>query len=140
MGEGRIGDAGLSERPSPFDADGYFDTGDRVEVDGEWVKILGRETDIINVGGSKVYPAEVESVLLQMDQVVDACVSGEAHPLTGQIVVASIRLSGEEEPNAFKIRMRNYCRDRLAPYKIPAKVRFSTGPLHSLRFKRVRNL
>jgi len=129
---------GYLNAPSPFDDEGYFDTGDRVEVDGEWLRILGRETEIINVGGSKVYPAEVESELLKMDNVADVCVSGEAHPLTGQIVVATFQLAAPEDANAFKVRMRNHCRNRLAPYKIPAKVRFSSEPLYSSRFKRMR--
>lgn len=40
--------------------DGWLDTGDMVETDGEWMKILGRESDIINVGGQKVYPSELD--------------------------------------------------------------------------------
>ena len=51
---------GYLNAPSPFTADGWFQTGDEVEVDGEWIKILGRRSEIINVGGRKVYPAVVE--------------------------------------------------------------------------------
>ena len=47
---------GYLNAPSPFDEEGYFDTGDTVEVEGEWLRILGRESEIINVGGNKVYP------------------------------------------------------------------------------------
>ena len=49
--------------------EGYFDTGDLVEVDGDWIRFLGRESDIINVGGSKVHPAEVENVLLDLEKI-----------------------------------------------------------------------
>jgi len=129
---------GYLNAPSPFDADGFLDTGDRVEVDGEWLRILGRETDIINVGGSKVYPAEVESVLLQLENVADVAVHGESHPITGQMVVATVRLTHDEPASEFKVRLRRFCRDTLAPYKVPAKVVLATGPLYSERFKRVR--
>ena len=62
---------GYLNAPSPFDAEGFFDTGDLVETDGEWVRFLGRKSDIINVGGNKVFPAEVESILLEMENVAD---------------------------------------------------------------------
>src|SRR5262249_44563982 len=83
---------GYLNAPSPFDAEGFFDTGDQVEVDGDWLRILGRKSDIINVGGSKVYPARVESVLLELDNVADVVVTGEPNPITGQIVAATVRL------------------------------------------------
>ncbi len=129
---------GYLNAPSPIDADGYFDTGDRVEVDGDWLRILGRESEIINVGGSKVYPAEVEDALLQMENVTDVAVHGEPNALTGQMVIANIELRREEPLAAFKVRMRQFCRDRLAPYKVPSKVILADGPLYSERFKRMR--
>jgi acyl-CoA synthetase (AMP-forming)/AMP-acid ligase II len=129
---------GYLNAPSPFDDEGYFDTGDRVEVDGEWLRILGRETDIINVGGSKVYPAEVESVLLELDNVADVCVSGEPHALTGQIVVATVTLDHDEAVDQFKLRMRRHCAGRLPAFKVPARVKLASGPLYSSRFKRMR--
>ena len=129
---------GYLNAPSPFDEDGFFDTGDRVEQDGEWLRILGRETEIINVGGSKVYPAEVESVLLTMDNVEDVAVYGEDHPITGKVVAVTVRLHESEPLRAFKTRMRIACKGRLEAYKIPAKVRVTDEPLHSERFKRMR--
>lgn len=129
---------GYLNAPSPFDAEGFLDTGDLVETDGEWIRFLGRKGEIINVGGSKVYPAEVDSVLLEMPNVVDAVVHGEPHAITGQIVVATVRLASPETCDEFKARMRRFCAERLASYKIPARVRFVDGPLHSARFKRLR--
>ncbi|MCC6989759.1 MAG: long-chain fatty acid--CoA ligase [Acidobacteria bacterium] len=129
---------GYLNAPSPFSADGFYDTGDLVEVDGEWLRILGRKSDVINVGGSKVHPAEVESTLLMMEGVDDAAVSGEPNALTGHIVTATVRLSTGETLTAFKGRMRAFCKDRLESYKVPAKVRLAEGPLYSERFKRMR--
>jgi long-chain acyl-CoA synthetase len=129
---------GYLNAPNPFDHDGFFDTGDLVDVDGEWLRFLGRSSDIVNVGGSKVCPAEVESVLLQMPNVADAVVSGEPHPLMGQIVAATVRLTDEEPIAEFKIRLRQFVGERLPSYKVPARVRITTEPLHSARFKRAR--
>ena len=129
---------GYLNAPSPFDADGYFNTGDNVAVDGDWIRFLGRQSDVINVGGSKVHPAEVEGALLQMDNVADVVVCGEAHALMGQIVVATVLLQQPEKLDVFKTRMRTFCADRLAAYKIPSRVRFTDAAVHSARFKRVR--
>jgi long-chain acyl-CoA synthetase len=129
---------GYLNAPSPFDEEGFLDTGDLVEADGEWLRILGRRSDVINVGGSKVHPAEVESVLLALDNVADACVRGEPHPIVGQIVSATVRLEKAEPPAEFRARLRRYCLERLAPYKVPARVILSEEPLHSSRFKRLR--
>jgi long-chain acyl-CoA synthetase len=129
---------GYLNAPSPFDAEGFLDTGDLVIVDGDWIRILGRESEVINVGGSKVHPAEVESVLLGLDNVADVSVRGERHPLVGQIVTASILLQTPEAPADFRVRLRQYCTTRLPAYKVPARVVISEGPLHSSRYKRMR--
>jgi len=129
---------GYLNAPSPFDAEGFLDTGDRVEVDGEWLRILGRDRETINVGGSKVYPAEVESVLLELEGVTDVSVRGESHPMTGQIVAATVRLAGQETLDHFKVRMRQFCRTRLPGYATPVKIQLADGPLFSERFKKFR--
>jgi long-chain acyl-CoA synthetase len=128
---------GYLNAPSPFDAEGFLDTGDLVETEGEWLRILGRQDDRINVGGEKVHPTEVENVLLQMPNVVDAVVYGQPHPLIGQIVVASLSLAAPEQPSAVKARVRAFCGSRLPGYKVPLKVTVADS-LHSGRFKRMR--
>lgn len=129
---------GYLNAPSPFDAKGWMNTGDMVEVEGEYIRILGRKSEIINVGGQKVYPAEVESVLLQMDNVKDAVVVGEKNPITGHIVTARVNLFESEDLRAFKQRMRAFCRDKLASYKLPVKVEISGQEQFNTRYKRVR--
>ena len=129
---------GYLNAPAPFDHEGYFDTGDLVECDGEWMKILGRESEIINVGGLKVFPAEVESVLLEMDNVEDVVVFGENHAFTGKIVAAKIKLSIPEPLRDFKSRMLEFCKNRLQKYKVPGKVFLCEETIHNERFKRMR--
>jgi len=129
---------GYLNAPSPFDEEGWFNTQDKVEVNGEWIKILGRETDIINVGGQKVYPAEVESVLMEIDNIVDASVYGEKNPIMGDIVSATITLKNNEDLISLKRRIRQYCRNKLESYKIPVTIKISDKQQISDRFKKVR--
>lgn len=129
---------GYLNAPSPFDAEGWMNTGDMVEVEGDYIRILGRKSEIINVGGQKVYPAEVESVLLQMDNVKDAVVMGEKNPITGHIVAARVNLFEPEDEREFKKRLRLFCRDKLASFKIPAKVEISGQEQFNARYKRMR--
>jgi acyl-CoA synthetase (AMP-forming)/AMP-acid ligase II len=129
---------GYLNAPSPFDADGWFCTQDRVEVDGEWLRILGRTTDLLNVGGQKVYPAEVEEVILELDGIEDVAVYGEPHPLLGTIVAARVRTTEPEALPALKKRVRRACAARLAPFKVPAKVVLSDDDLYTSRLKKQR--
>ncbi|HNP62636.1 MAG TPA: fatty acid--CoA ligase family protein [Woeseiaceae bacterium] len=129
---------GYLNAPSPFTDDGWFKTGDAVEVDGEYIKILGRKSEIINVGGEKVYPAEIESILQTMDGVVEVVVSAEPHPLTGNIVVARVKLSSNEDLPQFRKRMREFCSSKLARFKVPQKVELVDQSLHGERFKKMR--
>jgi acyl-CoA synthetase (AMP-forming)/AMP-acid ligase II len=130
---------GYLNAPSPFDADGFFDTGDLAEVDGEWLRIVGRKSEVINVGCNKVFPLAVENTLLGLENVEDVAIHGAPHPITGQIVVATITLRRDEDSVQFKTRMRIFCADKLAAHKIPVRVQFA-GSVHSERFKKVRVL
>lgn len=129
---------GYLNAPSGFDEDGWFNTQDEVVVEGEWFKILGRVTDIINVGGQKVYPVEVENVIMDLDNIEDAAVFGEAHNILGQIVVAKVRLTEPEEVDVLKKRIRAACLAHLTPYKAPSKVILSIESFNSVRQKKIR--
>ena len=95
---------GYLNAPSEFDSEGWFNTQDRVEVDGEYFQILGRVTDLINVAGQKVYPAEIENVILAISNIQDVAVFGEKHNLLGQIVVAKVVLLEDESLESVKMR------------------------------------
>lgn len=129
---------GYLNAPSGFDADGWFNTQDRVEVDGDYFRILGRVTDLINVGGQKVYPAEVEDVILAQPNVADVVVVGEKHALLGQIVVAKVALHEPEPLADLRLRLRKACLARLTAYKVPAKVELLDQEIYSARFKKMR--
>lgn len=129
---------GYLNAPSPFTEDGWYNTGDAVEIDGDYIRILGRASDLINVGGEKVYPAEVESALLQVSNVRDAVVFGARSPVTGQVVRARVALAAPEDPRVFERRARTQLRARLAPYMVPALIEVADVQLHGPRFKKSR--
>ncbi|MES1176266.1 MAG: long-chain fatty acid--CoA ligase [Myxococcales bacterium] len=130
---------GYLNAPDLFDAEGWLNTQDAVEVDGEYLRILGRASDLINVGGQKVYPAEVENALLQMDNVQEVAVFGKAHPMMGQIVAARFNLKAPEPLADFKRRLGAFCKDRLAAYQVPRLVEISEDDQFGSRFKKLRN-
>lgn len=130
---------GYLNAPSPFTEDGYFRTGDKVDQHGEYIRILGRQSEQINVGGEKVFPTEVETVLLECPLVVDAVVYGESHPLSGKVVCADvIRVPTDAPDPEVRTGIRRFCNERLESYKVPVKIRFVEGPLTGERQKRVR--
>ena len=129
---------GYLNAPSPFSEDGWFITGDEVEVDGEYFRILGRRSELINVGGEKVYPAEVESLIQQIDNVADVTVYGEKNPITGNIVCANVRLLEPEDSKAAILRIKKYCRARIPTFKVPVKVNIVDEEMHGERFKKMR--
>ena len=87
---------GYLNAKSPFTKDGWFKTGDKVKVNGEYIKILGRESEIINVGGEKVYPQEVENIILKIPYIKDVFVYKETNHIVGNIVCAKIVLKSEK--------------------------------------------
>ncbi len=112
-------------------ADGYVDTGDLVELKNGRYYFRGRRGGIINVGGQKVYPEEVESVLNADPRVRMSLVRSRRNPITGAVVVADVVLeesfnSALEGPMAEEIKneLLDACRLTLPAYKVPAMLRF----------------
>lgn len=129
----------LNSSMERFTEDGWFKTGDLVEEGEEgYIKIVGRNSEMINVGGEKVLPSEVESVLFQMPELTDCVVYGEPFPITGQMVVAKVLFKDTPKPSEAKKRVVKFCQDKLDRYKIPAKVVLMTESEYSERFKKKR--
>ncbi|MFY9084698.1 ANL family adenylate-forming protein [Aliarcobacter cryaerophilus] len=126
----------LNASMDSFTSDGWFKTGDLVEVDGAYIKIIGRAKEVINVGGQKVLPAEVESIILEIEEISDCMVYGEQNAITGQTVVCDVVLKYEVEN--IKKRVRVFCKDRLDTYKIPTNVNVVDKTNFSDRFKKIR--
>jgi acyl-coenzyme A synthetase/AMP-(fatty) acid ligase len=118
------------DSPPLCDADGFVDTGDRVELhDGRYC-FRGRMGGVINVGGLKVFPEEVESVLNAHPRVRMSLVKARRSPITGAIVTADIVLADAvrrpgdaEDPTGEIIE---FCRSSLPPHKVPTLLRIVT--------------
>lgn len=129
---------GYLNAPSPFDEDGWFNTKDKVEKDGDYIKILGRTTDLINVGGEKVYPNEIEGVLLSFEGVRDVYVYGAPNPITGQSVIANVCVENKNDNRDYIKKLRKFCKENLESYKRPTSFRLTTETFYGERFKKKR--
>jgi len=129
---------GYLNSPSPFTDDGWFVTGDQVLQKGEYIKILGRKSEIILVGGEKVYPQEVENVICEMENVADVIVFGEKNRIMGNVVCAKVKLDSCEKEAEFSLRLKRYCTGKLHKYKVPVRVIISDRIDYGARFKKVR--
>tara|TARA_B100000767_G_C19615445_1_gene471705 strand:- start:495 stop:896 length:402 start_codon:yes stop_codon:yes gene_type:complete len=124
---------------SPFTNDGWMNTGDRVIVNGEYITILGRESELINVGGEKVFPIEVENILKEYENVSDAVVYAKENRILGHIVAADIMpINKVDEENDFILSIKRYCTERLENYKVPIKINIVNRIELSDRYKKVR--
>ncbi len=128
----------LNSSMDRFTSDGWFRTGDLVEEKDGYIKIVGRNSDIINVGGEKVLPSEVESVLFQMSKIKDCIVYGESNPITGQMVVAKILYEENVKNAELKKTVVDFCKNKLARYKIPVKIVQMAYSEYTDRFKKKR--
>mgnify|MGYP001262213827 CR=1 FL=1 len=129
---------GYLNAPSPFTEDGWFMTGDAVEIKDDYFRILGRKSELINVGGEKVFPQEIENTILEILDIEDVLVYGETHPLTGKIVCAKVKYVGNEAKADVIGMIKKYCRAKLESFKVPVKIQLVNESFESGRFKKAR--
>lgn len=131
---------GYLNAPQPFDEEGWMSTGDQVEVKGDLIRFLGRKSEIINIGGKKVFPSEVEETIMKAGNIHDVTVFAKEHPIMGQVVHAKVTVIEEEDQKALTERLRKFCNDNLAKYKVPLKFLLTKEDEvhHSSRFKKIR--
>jgi len=100
--------------------EGWFTTGDigRLDADG-FLFLSGRKTAVINLAGRKVFPEEIEAVLNRHPAVRESRAYGRAHPHLGEVVEADVVLA---ESRADLASLRDFCRARLASFKIPSRL------------------
>jgi acyl-CoA synthetase (AMP-forming)/AMP-acid ligase II len=111
---------GYLNAPSPFNDDGWYDTKDVVEEKGEFYKVVGRTSEVINVGGLKFMASEVERVALLHEGVSLVKVYGKDNPITGQhaeIIVQPKKMDGFD-----KISLKKHLTEHLQRHMIPRKI------------------
>ena len=109
------------------DCDGFVDTGDMVELHGERYHFVGRRGGIINIGGLKVHPEEIEAVINRHPDVRMSRAKSRRSPITGGIVVADVILADDADParvSGIRDQILDSCRAQLASHKVPAVIRF----------------
>ena len=120
----------LGENPPVLkDPEGFVDTGDVLELRDGRYHFRGRCDGVINVGGLKVHPEEVEAVLNRHPQVRLSLVKTKKNPITGALVVADVLLNDSSTPEGEQSRelqqtIKQFCRESLAPHKVPAAISF----------------
>lgn len=126
-GEGVVKKYLFNRAAERFDHDGWLETGDlgRVDNDG-YVYLMGRSDDVINRGGEKLYPAEIENVLLEDDQVQEAVVAARADEVLGQVPVAYVipvdKTLGDEQQEQLAQTLTQRCEQVLSKFKRPAAI------------------
>lgn len=130
----------LNHASDSFTEDGWFKTGDVVEqTDDGFIRVRGRRKEIINVGGEKVFPSEVESVLLRHPMVSDCKAYGEANAVTGQFVAADIVLDPNYLDESSKVlkEIRAFAKQSMDAYKVPVRLTAVKEIAYSERFKKL---
>ena len=135
--------AGYYKRPEAtaevFVAEGWFRTGDIVRMDHEgYVFIVDRAKDMINVGGEKVYPRDVEEVLFRHPAISDAVVVAAPDPILGEIPKAVVALKPGAKVSAEELVA--FLRPVLATFKLPRHIEFVSAVPRSASGKALRRL
>jgi acyl-CoA synthetase (AMP-forming)/AMP-acid ligase II len=114
-----------------LDSNGFVDTDDLLKRRGDRYYFVGRRSGVINVGGLKVHPEEIEAVINRHPAVRMSLVAGRRNPIVGEIVVADVVLNEQSEGLNFRldaetvrVEIQASCRQNLSPFKIPARIRF----------------
>ena len=113
-------------------ADGFIDTGDRVLLRGDRYHLIGRADAMVNVGGQKIHPEEVEAVINQHPAVQMSLVTSRASPITGAVVVADVvtrpgtfgtEAASSGATKKLEREIQAFCRTRLEPFQVPYRIR-----------------
>lgn len=122
-----------------FDEEGWFHSGDIAIMDEDgYAYIVDRKKDMINVGGEKLFPSEVEDIMLTNPKIKDLVIVGIPDELKGEVGKAFIELKKEDQ--ATEEEIKEFCKPRMAPYKVPAFIEFVDEIPRSASGKALRRL
>ena len=114
---------GYLNAPSPFSGEGWYDTNDLVEMDGEYIKIIGRNNDVVNVSGLKFLVSEVERVVLTHKDVELATVTSGNNPITGQHIELEVQARPGSGLNSQELKQ--FLETKLLKHMRPLRITFS---------------
>lgn len=119
---------GDEEKQKQFFKHGLYYTGDKAYKDEDgYYWFVGRDDDVIKSSDYRIGPFEIESALLEIDEVLESAVVGSPHPIKGQEVKAFVVLvPGVDGTKELSDKIFHYCRKHLAPYKVPRLIEFVT--------------
>lgn len=107
-----------NETKKQLEEEGWLHTGDLISIDQDgFIRIFGRIKDLINRGGLKIFPTEIETLILQYPKVAQVCVVGTPNPVLGESICACIIPKDDE--NISLIEIRDFLKDKVAKYKLP---------------------
>ena len=111
---------GYLNAPSPFDDDGWYNTKDIVEQKGDYIKVVGRDSEVINIGGLKFMASEVERKALEHDGVVFVKTIAKENPITGQ----HLELIVQADDDQFSRQaLKSFLKDQLPKHMVPSIIK-----------------
>ena len=118
---------------SPFDEDGWYDTKDLVEISGDFLRIVGRTTDVVNVAGLKFLTSEVETIAFNYPGISDLNILVKSNPITGQHIEMTVRVINDVifDQDSYK----DYLNSKLPRHMLPRRILFGEIPINH-RFKK----
>jgi long-chain acyl-CoA synthetase len=124
---------GYLNADSPFDHEGWYNTKDLVEVKGDFLKVIGRTTEVVNVAGLKFLTSEVESIAVNYPGISDLSIFVKSNPITGQHIEMTILVLDGAVFD--KDRFREFLSTKLARHMMPQKILLGEIPVNH-RFKK----
>ena len=120
-----------------FTKDGWFKTGDIVDMDSDgYIKVISRKNNIINVGGLKVFPNEIEQIIYELDFIIEATIYGKPNAIVGNIVCLKAIVDKGTNVKSAKKQIKSLCKNKLEKYKVPQKITIVSEVKATKRFKK----
>jgi acyl-coenzyme A synthetase/AMP-(fatty) acid ligase len=124
---------GYLNAESPFDESGWYDTKDLVEIKDDYLKVVGRITDVVNVAGLKFLTSEVEAVVASYPGVSEFKIHVKSNPITGQHIELTIQVTGSVIFDEMKFK--DFLNSKLPKHMVPRRIQFGNIPVNH-RFKK----
>lgn len=118
----------------------YFPTNDQVEMEGDYLRVLGRDSDVVNVAGHKFFPFEVEEILLQCPQIADVTVCVKKSDWTGQVLLIKVLPVTFDDERLLRLCIKSFCERRLPTFMHPQSVEILDAQQFNDRYKKMRRI